>query len=65
MMKKKYVQPISMVVVMADALCEGDLKIASVVKGGTKENVDQIKIENENESSKNYDWDNPNSWGGD
>ncbi len=54
-----------MVVVMADALCEGDLKIASVVNSDTGKSVDQIKIENENESSKNYDWDNPNSWGGD
>ena len=64
-MKKKYVKPISMVVVMADALCERDLKIASVVNSDTGKSVDQIKIENENESSKNYDWDNPNSWGGD
>ncbi|MDY5491720.1 MAG: hypothetical protein SPF96_04870 [Prevotella sp.] len=64
-MKKKYVKPISMVVVIADALCEGDLKIASVVNSDTGKSVDLIKIENENESSKNYDWDNPNSWGGD
>lgn len=54
-----------MVVVMADALCEGDLKIASVVNGDTQKSEGHIKIENENESSKNYDWDNPNSWGGD
>ena len=64
-MKKKYVKAISMVVVMADALCERDLKIAGVVNSDTGKSVDQIKIENENESSKNYDWDNPNSWGGD
>lgn len=64
-MKKKYVQPIIMVVVMADALCEGDLKIASVVNGDTHKSEGHIKIENENESSKNYDWDDTNSWGGD
>lgn len=64
-MKKKYVKPISMVVVMADALCEGDLKIASVVNSDTGKSVDQIKIENENVSKDKYDWDNPNSWGGD
>lgn len=64
-MKKKYVQPISMVVVMADALCEGDLKIASVINGKTKENVDHIEIENENVSKDKYNWDDTNSWGGD
>lgn len=64
-MKKKYVKPISMVVVMADALCQGEFKFASVRNGKTNESVDRIDIENENESSKNYDWDNPNSWGGD
>lgn len=64
-MKKKYVKPISMIVVMADALCQAELNIASVVNGNTGKNEDHIKIENENESSKNYDWDNPNSWGGD
>ena len=54
-----------MVVVMADALCEGDLKIASVVNGKTKESVDRIDIENENVSKDNYNWDDTNSWGGD
>lgn len=54
-----------MIVVMADALCQAELNIASVVNGNTGKNEDHIKIENENESSKNYDWDNPNSWGGD
>ena len=43
-MKKKYVKPISMVVVMADALCEGDLKIASVVNSDTGKSVDHFDI---------------------
>lgn len=64
-MKKKYIQPISMVVVMPDALCQGDLKIASVVNGNTGKSEDHINIENENVSKDNYDWDNTNSWGGD
>lgn len=63
-MKKKYVKPISMVVVMADALCEGDLKIASVINGKTKESVDHIEIENENVSKDKYKWD-ETEWGGD
>ena len=53
-----------MIVVMADALCQGELNIASVVNGATGKNEDHIKIENENESSKNYDW-STDSWGGD
>lgn len=64
-MKKKYVKPISMVVVMADALCQGEFKFASVINGKTKESVDRIDIENENVSKDKYDWDNPDSWGGD
>lgn len=64
-MKKKYVQPISMVVVMADALCQGDLKIASVVNGNTGKSEDHINIENENVSKDKYNWDDTNSWGGD
>lgn len=63
-MKKKYVQPITMVVVMADALCEGDLKIASVVHGVTGKHVDNVNIVNEDESVKGYDW-STKSWGGD
>lgn len=54
-----------MVVVMPDALCQGDLKIASVVNGNTGKSEDHINIENENVSKDNYDWDNTNSWGGD
>lgn len=64
-MKKKYVKPISMVVVMADALCQGEFKFASVRNGKTKESVDRIDIENENVSKDKYDWDDTNSWGGD
>lgn len=64
MMKKKYVQPISMVVVMADALCEGEFKFASVRNGKTKESVDRIDIENENVSKDKYKWDDT-EWGGD
>lgn len=64
-MKKKYIQPISMVVVMADALCQAEFKFASVVNGDTGENEDHIHIENENNSSNKYKWDDTNSWGGD
>lgn len=64
-MKKKYVKPISMVVVMADALCQAEFKFGSVLKGNTKESVDRIDIENENVSKDKYNWDDTNSWGGD
>lgn len=63
-MKKKYVKPISMVVVMADALCQGEFKFASVRNGKTKESVDRIDIENENVSKDKYKWD-VTEWGGD
>lgn len=63
-MKKKYVQPITMVVVMADALCQGEFKFASVRNGKTKESVDRIDIENENVSKDKYKWDDT-EWGGD
>lgn len=64
-MKKKYVKPISMVVVMADALCYGEFKFASVFESDTDKNVDHIEIENENVSKDKYNWDDTNSWGGD
>lgn len=64
-MKKKYIQPISMVVVMADALCQAEFKFGSVINGKTKESVDRIDIENENVSKDKYNWDDTNSWGGD
>lgn len=54
-----------MVVVMADALCQAELKFGSIVNGDTGEHVDKVNIVNEDKSSKEYDWDNPNSWGGD
>lgn len=54
-----------MVVVMADALCQAEFKFASVVNGDTGENEDHIHIENENNSSNKYKWDDTNSWGGD
>ena len=63
-MKKKYIQPITMVVVMSDALCQTELQIASVVNGKTGKHVDNVDIVNEKESSKNYDW-STDSWGGD
>ena len=63
-MKKKYVKPISMVFVMADALCQGEFKFASVRNGKTKESVDRIDIENENVSKDKYKWDDT-EWGGD
>ena len=63
-MKKKYVKPISMVVVMADALCQAEFKFASVRNGKTKESVDRIDIENENVSKDKYKWDDT-EWGGD
>ena len=63
-MKKKYVKPISMVVVMADALCQNEFKFASVRNGKTKESVDRIDIENENVSKDKYKWDDT-EWGGD
>lgn len=63
-MKKKYVKPISMVVVMADALCQAELKFGSVVKDGTGEHVDNVDIVNENESKDKYKWD-ETEWGGD
>ena len=63
-MKKQYVKPISMVVVMADALCQGEFKFASVRNGKTKESVDRIDIENENVSKDKYKWD-VTEWGGD
>ena len=64
-MKKKYVKPITMVVVMADALCQGEFRFASVLEGDTNNSVDHIEIENENESSDKYKWDDTKSWGGD
>lgn len=63
-MKKKYVKPISMVVVMAGALCQGEFKFASVRNGKTKESVDRFDIENENVSKDKYKWDDT-EWGGD
>lgn len=54
-----------MVVVMADALCQTELQIASVVNGKTGKHVDNVNIVNENQSLKEYDWDDTNSWGGD
>ena len=63
-MKKKYVKPISMVVVMAGALCQGEFKFASVRNGKTKESVDHFDIENENVSKDKYKWDDT-EWGGD
>ncbi len=54
-----------MVVVMADALCQGEFKFASVRNGKTKESVDHFDIENEDKSKDKYNWDDPNSWGGD
>lgn len=54
-----------MVVVMADALCQGEFKFGSVINGKTKESVDRIDIENENVSKDKYNWDNPDSWGED
>ena len=53
-----------MVVVMADALCQTELQIASVVNGDTGEHEDHVNIENEGNSSKKYGWD-MDSWGGD
>ena len=63
-MKKKYVKPISMVVVMAGALCQGEFKFASVRNGKTKESVARFDIENENVSKDKYKWDDT-EWGGD
>lgn len=63
-MKKKYIKPISMVVVMADALCQAEFKFASVVNGDTGESEDHVHIENENTSKNNYGW-GMGSWGGD
>lgn len=53
-----------MVVVMADTLCQAELKFGSVVKGGTGEHVDNVNIVNENESKDKYKWD-ETEWGGD
>lgn len=53
-----------MVVVMADALCQTELQIASVVNGKTGEHVDNVNIVNENKSSTEYGW-GMDSWGGD
>ena len=64
-MKKKYVQPITMVVVMADALCQAELKFGSIVNGDTGEHVDNVDIVNEDKSKDKYNWDDTNSWGGD
>ena len=64
MMKKKYVQPITMVVVMADALCQAELKFGSIVNGDTGEHVDNVDIVNENVSKDKYKWDDT-EWGGD
>lgn len=63
-MKKKYVKPISMVVVMADALCQAELKFGSIVNGDTGEHIDKVDIVNENESKDKYKWDDT-EWGGD
>lgn len=63
-MKKKYIQPITMVVVMADALCQAELKFGSIVNGDTGEHVDNVDIVNENVSKDKYKWDDT-EWGGD
>lgn len=54
-----------MVVVMADALCQTELKFGSIVNGDTGKHVDKVNIVNEDKSSTEYDWDDKNSWGGD
>lgn len=59
-MKKTYIQPTSTIIVMSEALCSF-LK-ASVVEGGTGNHVDDIKVE---ENDETLDWSDVNSWGGD
>ena len=59
-MKKTYIQPSTTIIVMSEALCS--LFHASVEHGTTGEHVDDIKVVEEDESSK-MDW-GSGSWGG-
>lgn len=61
-MKKTYIQPTSTVITMSDNLCDNGLTIASVKLGETDKTIDNIKVVEEDESSK-MDWDS-GTWGG-
>ena len=62
-MKKTYIQPASTIITMSDHLCVNGLTVASVKLGETDKTIDNIKVEEEDESaSMNWDSD---SWGGD
>ena len=62
-MKKTYIQPASTIITMSDHLCVNGLTVASVKLGETDKTIDNIKVEEEDESA-GMNWDS-GSWGGD
>ena len=62
-MKKTYIQPTSTIIVMSDHLCVNGLTVASVKLGETDKTIDNIKVEEEDESAS-MNWDS-GPWGGD
>ena len=62
-MKKTYIQPASTIITMSDHLCVNGLTVASVKLGETDKTIDNIKVEEEDESAS-MKWDS-GSWGGD
>lgn len=62
-MKKTYIQPASTIITMSDHLCVNGLTVASVKLGETDKTIDNIKVEEEDESASMI-WDS-GSWGGD
>lgn len=62
-MKKTYIQPASTIITMSDHLCVNGLTVASVKLGETDKTIDNIKVEEEDESAS-MNW-GSGSWGGD
>ena len=62
-MKKTYIQPASTIITMSDHLCVNGLTVASVKLGETDKTIDNIKVEEEDESAS-MNWDS-GYWGGD
>ena len=62
-MKKTYIQPARTIITLSDHLCVNGLTVASVKLGETDKTIDNIKVEEEDESAS-MNWDS-GSWGGD
>lgn len=67
-MKKNYITP-EIKVIQLEALCNGDIVTASVLKGGTKECISNFGVVNEDATKTEYKdlWGESNSgnWGDD